>query len=79
MLTRPKGSGNAIFTASVSAQLVNLPQKQAAYNTSKAAVVQLAKCLAVEWADFARVNIVSPGFIATDSLPKPHCAFITCY
>ncbi|MCJ1448457.1 MAG: hypothetical protein MMC23_008972 [Stictis urceolatum] len=63
-----QGSGNAIFTASVSAQLVNLPQKQAAYNTSKAAVVQLAKCLAVEWADFARVNIVSPGFIATDTV-----------
>lgn len=27
----------------------------------------MAKCLAVEWIDFARVNCVSPGFIATDS------------
>lgn len=27
----------------------------------------MAKCLAVEWVDFARVNCVSPGFIATDS------------
>ena len=62
-----QGSGNVIFTASVSAILVNLPQRQAAYNASKAAVVQLAKCLAVEWAGWARVNCISPGFIATDS------------
>ncbi|TVY76090.1 putative NADP-dependent mannitol dehydrogenase [Lachnellula suecica] len=60
--------GNVIFTASVSAILVNVPQKQAAYNASKAAVVQLARCLSVEWVDFARVNCVSPGFIATDML-----------
>lgn len=48
------------FTASVSAILVNVPQKQAAYNASKAAQVHLAKSLAVEWADFARVNCISP-------------------
>lgn len=60
--------GNVIFTASVSAILVNVPQKQAAYNASKAGVVQLARCLSVEWVDFARVNCVSPGFIATDML-----------
>ncbi|KAK0374585.1 alcohol dehydrogenase GroES-like domain-containing protein [Colletotrichum limetticola] len=61
------GRGSIIFTASVSAILVNVPQKQAAYNASKAAVVHLAKSLSVEWVDFARVNCVSPGFIATDS------------
>ncbi|KAF2137972.1 uncharacterized protein K452DRAFT_277602 [Aplosporella prunicola CBS 121167] len=60
--------GNVIFTASVSATLVNVPQKQAAYNASKAAVVHLAKSLAVEWVDFCRVNCVSPGFIDTDML-----------
>lgn len=59
--------GRIIFTASVSAILVNVPQKQSAYNASKAAVVQLARCLSVEWVGFARVNCVSPGFIATDS------------
>lgn len=48
------------FTASASAILVNVPQKQAAYNASKAAQVHLAKSLAVEWADFARVNCISP-------------------
>ncbi|GAB7325227.1 hypothetical protein MBLNU13_g09296t1 [Cladosporium sp. NU13] len=62
------GAGSMIFTASVSALLVNVPQKQSAYNASKAAVVHLAKCLAVEWTEFARVNCISPGFIATDML-----------
>ncbi|CEL06865.1 Putative Oxidoreductase, short chain dehydrogenase/reductase family [Aspergillus calidoustus] len=65
---KEQGKGNIIFTASVSATLVNVPQKQAAYNASKAAVVQLAKCLSVEWVDFCRVNCISPGFIATDIL-----------
>ena len=65
---KAQGQGNLIFTASVSALLVNVPQKQAAYNASKAAVVHLAKCLSVEWVEFARVNCVSPGFIDTDML-----------
>ncbi|KAL3465247.1 hypothetical protein BJX64DRAFT_297618 [Aspergillus heterothallicus] len=65
---KDQGRGNVIFTASVSATLVNVPQKQAAYNASKAAVVQLAKCLSVEWVDFCRVNCISPGFIVTDIL-----------
>ncbi|KAL4938251.1 hypothetical protein BDV06DRAFT_232010 [Aspergillus oleicola] len=60
--------GSIVFTASVSAGLVNVPQKQAAYNASKAAVVQLAKCLSVEWVDTCRVNCISPGFIATEIL-----------
>lgn len=55
-----KKAGSIIFTASVSALLVNVPQRQAAYNASKAAVVHLAKSLAVEWTDFARVNCISP-------------------
>lgn len=65
---KQQGFGNLIFTASVSAILVNVPQKQAAYNASKAGLVQLARCLSVEWVDFCRVNCVSPGFIATDML-----------
>ncbi|KAJ5549566.1 Short-chain dehydrogenase/reductase SDR [Penicillium frequentans] len=65
---KEQGRGNVIFTASVSATLVNVPQKQAAYNASKAGVVQLAKCLSVEWMDFCRVNCISPGFIATEIL-----------
>ncbi|KAL1996690.1 hypothetical protein VTN49DRAFT_7555 [Thermomyces lanuginosus] len=65
---KTQGRGSIIFTASVSANLVNVPQTQAAYNTSKAAVVHLAKSLSVEWIDFCRVNSISPGYIVTDIL-----------
>ncbi|KAJ5187253.1 hypothetical protein N7449_010247, partial [Penicillium cf. viridicatum] len=43
-----QGYGNVVFTASVSALLLNTPQRQAAYNASKAGVLQLAKSLAIE-------------------------------
>lgn len=39
-------------------------------DASKAAAVHLGKSLAVEWADFARVNVISPGFIMTEMLTK---------
>ncbi|KAG9255849.1 uncharacterized protein F5Z01DRAFT_680411 [Emericellopsis atlantica] len=68
MKARNKTRGSIIFTASVSGILVNVPQTQAAYNASKAGLIHLAKSLAVEWTDFARVNCVSPGFIATEML-----------
>lgn len=78
---KEQGSGSLIITASVSAILVNIPQQQAAYNSSKAAVVHLAKSLAVEWASFARVNCISPGFIQTESmspLPLAPCRRSAC-
>lgn len=62
---RAQGHGNLIFTASMSAHIVNIPQQQACYNAAKAGVKHLAKSLAVEWADFARVNSVLPGYIDT--------------
>lgn len=61
-----KGSGSLILTASMSGHIVNVPQMQAPYNAAKAAVIHLGKSLAIEWAPFARVNTVSPGYIATD-------------
>ena len=64
---KKQGRGSLVITASVSAHLVNVPQTQAAYNSSKAGTLQLAKSLAVEWADFARVNCVSPGYVHTES------------
>ncbi|KFZ23560.1 hypothetical protein V502_01966 [Pseudogymnoascus sp. VKM F-4520 (FW-2644)] len=67
---KKQGRGNLIITASVSATLVNVPQTQAAYNSSKAGVLQLGKSLAVEWVDFARVNCVSPGYIMTEMLTR---------
>jgi len=61
--------GSIINTASMSGTIVNVPQEQASYNTSKAAVVHLTKSLAVEWAPKnIRVNCISPGYIATEML-----------
>ncbi|PYI06963.1 oxidoreductase [Aspergillus sclerotiicarbonarius CBS 121057] len=67
---KKQGRGNLVITASVSAILVNIPQTQVAYNASKAAAVHLAKSLAVEWTEFARVNCISPGFILTKMLTQ---------
>lgn len=65
-LFREKGKGSFIITASMSGHIVNVPQLQAPYNAAKAACIHFAKSLAVEWAPFARVNSVSPGYIITD-------------
>lgn len=66
MLKQETG-GSIINTASMSAHIVNVPQPQCSYNASKAAVVQLTKSLAVEWAKKkVRVNSISPGYIATE-------------
>lgn len=65
---KSQGFGNLIITAIVSSLLVNIPQPQTSYNSSKAAAAHIAKNLAIEWIDFARVNAVSPGYIATNSL-----------
>jgi len=66
-------SGSFIATASMSGHIVNIPQLQAAYNAAKAGVIHLCKSLAVEWVKFARVNSISPGYMATeisDFVPK---------
>jgi len=63
---KKQGFGNLLFTTSISGSIVNIPQRQAAYNASKAAIIQLAKSLAIEWIDFCRVNTLSPGYIRTD-------------
>lgn len=53
--------------ASMSGLVVNVPQTQAVYNTSKAAVSMLTKSLAVEWLALGvRVNAIAPGYFASD-------------
>lgn len=60
-------TGNIVNTASMSGTIVNIPQGQASYNASKAAVAHLTKSLAVEWATKGiRVNSISPGYIRTE-------------
>ena len=59
-------SGSIILIASMSGMIVNRPQKQSAYNVSKAGVIMLAKSLATEWAPYnVRVNALSPGYMRT--------------
>ncbi|KAF2837616.1 NAD(P)-binding protein [Patellaria atrata CBS 101060] len=62
-----QGNGGAIvFIASISAHRVNFPQPQVAYNTSKAAILQMKSSLAAEWARYGiRVNSLSPGYMDT--------------
>lgn len=63
-----QGHGNLIIAASVGSILVNTPQPQTSYNSSKAAAAApIGKNLAVEWVDYARVNCVSPGYVGTNS------------
>jgi sorbose reductase len=63
----PQKSGSIINIGSISARTVNVPQKQAIYNTSKAGVVMLTQTMAVEWAPYGiRVNSISPGYMKTE-------------
>jgi NAD(P)-dependent dehydrogenase (short-subunit alcohol dehydrogenase family) len=60
------GYGNIINQGSMSGWIVNTPQNQNAYNSSKAAVLHLTKSLAAEWAPVGiRVNSISPGYTKT--------------
>jgi NAD(P)-dependent dehydrogenase (short-subunit alcohol dehydrogenase family) len=61
-----RGGGSIVLIASMSGSIVNTPQKQASYNTSKGGVIMLAKSLASEWAPRGvRVNAISPGYMRT--------------
>ncbi|TDZ24280.1 NADP-dependent mannitol dehydrogenase [Colletotrichum sidae] len=62
---RERGSGSFVITASMSGHIANYPQEQTSYNVAKAGCIHMARSLANEWRDFARVNSISPGYIDT--------------
>ncbi|RSM08767.1 hypothetical protein CEP52_004537 [Fusarium oligoseptatum] len=68
---KQQGFGNLIITSSMSAHIVNVPTDQPVYNASKAFITHFGKSLAREWREFARVNIVSPGFFDTKMGASP--------
>ena len=62
-----QGSGCIINICSVHGHVGSYVHKAAAYNASKAGVVNLTRSLALEWGDRGvRVNGISPGALATE-------------
>jgi len=62
---KERGTGSFVITSSMSGHIANFPQEQTSYNVAKAGCIHMAKSLANEWRDFARVNSISPGYIDT--------------
>ncbi|KAI1763547.1 oxidoreductase [Hypoxylon sp. FL1150] len=79
-ISKTNVTGSMVFVASMSGYVSNKGVDTAGYNSSKAAVHQLARSLAAEWGSrvgmpLIRVNSLSPGYIRTaataEALQKP--------
>ncbi|OJD15486.1 hypothetical protein AJ78_04250 [Emergomyces pasteurianus Ep9510] len=63
--------GSIVLIASMSGLIANRGLISPAYNASKAALIQLARSLAMEWGqEGIRVNSLSPGHIVTPMVEK---------
>lgn len=63
--------GSIINISSMSGLVVNVPQYQAAYNTSKAGVIMITRSMALEWARYnIRINTIAPGYMKTEMTAK---------
>ncbi|GAB7358119.1 hypothetical protein MBLNU230_g0278t1 [Neophaeotheca triangularis] len=70
VMQRQNVGGSMVLFASMSGSNVNRGVDTCAYNTSKSAVLQMARNLAAEWGNDGvhppiRVNTISPGYINT--------------
>jgi NAD(P)-dependent dehydrogenase (short-subunit alcohol dehydrogenase family) len=64
---RKQKAGVILNIGSISGYISNIPQPQAAYNASKAAVHMLTKSIASDYAgEGIRANAIAPGYIGTD-------------
>ncbi|CAK7265447.1 Exopolyphosphatase [Sporothrix epigloea] len=66
MVRLGRKGGSLVLVASMSGTVANRGLICPAYNSSKAAVIQLGRNLASEWGEYGiRVNTISPGYIVT--------------
>ncbi|PON20366.1 hypothetical protein TGAM01_v210745 [Trichoderma gamsii] len=77
MMLKYKSHGSICLVASMSGSVANKGLLSSAYNSSKAALIQLARNLAMEWSGTTtdhgggiRVNCLSPGHIITPMVLK---------
>jgi NAD(P)-dependent dehydrogenase (short-subunit alcohol dehydrogenase family) len=64
---RRQKAGVILNIGSISGYVSNIPQRQVAYNASKAAVHMMTRSLASDYAsENIRVNAIAPGYIVTD-------------
>jgi NAD(P)-dependent dehydrogenase (short-subunit alcohol dehydrogenase family) len=61
-----RGRGSIVTLGSMSGLISNKPQRQVHYNSAKAAVHHMTRCLAGEWAERGvRANCVAPTYVDT--------------